>query len=323
MTPSARHLLQAAAALPAAAAVLCLFLAVRSGAPESSVPGARSAPAEASALTGGGHVPGSGAGGSALGESAAAALRAAMAPAPSAGGALAKRFRLAGTVLGTRPGESLAIIDDRSLVRQLVVSPGEEIAEGVALVSVSERSAVLSGESGEETLELEKSAPAPDAARRRGPSAPAEIGAGRGPSDAPAAPRTPREVAAERFGGREVFPGRWAYDRGKVVEYYEELRAQPERLLAIFDTMDPVWGANEDGSRRIDGYRVDVKGESDFFLAAGLEEGDVVLGVNSAPMNDRRRAEALIASFIEGRATTFVFEIERAGRRVKQVVEIE
>ncbi|MBR1835782.1 MAG: hypothetical protein IJ783_00700, partial [Kiritimatiellae bacterium] len=141
--------------------------------------------------------------------------------------------------------------------------------------------------------------------------------------DRPAARLSPREKAAERFGGREVFPGRWAYDRDKVVEYYEELRAEPERLLAVFDSMDPVWVENPDGTRGIDGYRVGVEGEAGLFAAAGLQDGDVVRRVNAAKMTDRRLAEAMIAAFVKGDASMFVFEIERGGEVFKQVFEIE
>ena len=94
-------------------------------------------------------------------------------------------------------------------------------------------------------------------------------------------------------------------------------------MLAVFDSMDPVYVEDADGQRRIEGYQVGVEGESDFFLAAGLEEGDIVRSVNSVLMARRDRAEALIAAFVEGRASMFVFEIERAGETKKLVFEIE
>ena len=108
-----------------------------------------------------------------------------------------------------------------------------------------------------------------------------------------------------------------------MIAYYEELRSQPERLLSVFDSMDPVYVEDPDGERRIEGYQVGVEGENDLFLAAGLEEGDVVRSVNSVLMARRDRAEALIAAFVEGRASMFVFEIERKGETKKLVFEIE
>ena len=45
--------------------------------------------------------------------------------------------------------------------------------------------------------------------------------------------------------------------------------------------------------------------------------------VNSVLMARRDRAEALIAAFVEGRASMFVFEVERKGETKKLVFEIE
>ncbi|MBQ3811814.1 MAG: hypothetical protein II839_13470, partial [Kiritimatiellae bacterium] len=138
------------------------------------------------------------------------------------------------------------------------------------------------------------------------------------------APKT-REEAAARFGGRETFPGRWTYDRGKVLDYYNELMSEPTlgRALGVFDSMEPVYVEDLDGERRIDGYRLQVQAEPELFLAAGLQEGDVVKSVNSMLMTNRRRAEDMIASFATGQGTMFVLEIERDGKVFKQLYEFE
>ena len=131
--------------------------------------------------------------------------------------------------------------------------------------------------------------------------------------------------AAARFGGRETFPGRWTYDRGKVLDYYNELMSEPTlgRALGVFDSMEPVYVEDLDGERRIDGYRLQVQAEPELFLAAGLQEGDVVKSVNSMLMTNRRRAEDMIASFATGQGTMFVLEIERDGKVFKQLYEFE
>ena len=87
--------------------------------------------------------------------------------------------------------------------------------------------------------------------------------------------------------------------------------------------MDPVWVEDADGERRIEGYRVGVEGEAELFAAAGLKDGDVVKSVNDLAMTRRDRAERMIATFIEGRGTMFVLEIERDGRTFKQVIDFE
>ena len=252
---------------------------------------------------------------------AISALCGVMEESPTGAGKLSARFRLAGTILGsteTGAGEPMAILDDREEVRQRVVVRSFEVVPGVVLSAVGSDFATLRGPGGEETLMLEKAQGA-----RKGDEKNGALGAAAS-LDVPASAGNDREKAAARFGGTEVFPDRWRFDRDKVVEYYEELRAEPERLLAVFDSMDPVYEENDEtGERTIGGYRVGVEGESDFFLAAGLENGDIVRKVNSLEMSRRDRAESLIAAFIEGRASMFVFEIERDGETKKVVFEIE
>ncbi len=63
----------------------------------------------------------------------------------------------------------------------------------------------------------------------------------------------------------------------------------------------------------IQGYRLEVKGEADFFRAAGLRENDVVRSVNGRKLANRTIAEAFISDFIQDRANAFVLDIERNG----------
>lgn len=225
-------------------------------------------------------------------------------------GELARRFRLAGTILSVSDiaaGEPMAIIDDRDTVTQRIVVRNGEVVPGVVLTQVKAESVVLSGPSGEEEIFLEKAT---------GEGAIASVGTHTvEPLDAGAAP--------EAFAGKQVFPNRWEFDRTALLDYYAELRNEPERLLSVFDSMDPVYVTDLDGERRITGYVVDVVGEADLFSAAGLANGDVVRSVNSVLMTNRRRAESFIKSFVEGKLTTFVLEVERNGETTKQVYMVK
>ena len=308
MTPPVRHLFHGLAACCAAAALFSLWVAARAlGAAAASAERAR--PAQAGPAQAGPPAPALLPEGGPL-----AGLAAVLAPAaPAEPGALARRFRLAGIVRGASEADALAILDDRVEVRQGIVPFRGEAAPGIVLVAVAESSVTLAGPDGEETIAIER-APRPVAAAKPSPAAAAA---------AAPEPEDGRAAAAARFGGREDFPGRWIYDRAKVLDYYEELRAEPERMLRVFDSMDPVYVTDADGERRIEGYRVGVEGEADLFAAAGLKDGDVVKSVNNLLMSRRDRAESLLSAFIEGRGSMFVFEIERDGRTFKQVVDFE
>ena len=228
-------------------------------------------------------------------------------------GTLANRFRLAGTVIDASDDDdtddTLAIIDDRTAVRQTIARVGNEIAPGVTLVKISASSIILSSPDGDEEIFMERTA----SATKAPPRSPALSDSAETPGD-----------FTKRLGGTEVFPGRWRFERDKVLEYYSELRDEPERLLTIFDTMDPVWiPLGDDGDLAIDGYVVNIKGEADFFAAAGLREGDIVKAVNNTHMSNRRRAENFITKFIQGETDTFVLEIERDGKIEKQAYVID
>lgn len=226
--------------------------------------------------------------------------------APSqASGGLARRFRLAGTLFGEGSDVAdipLAVIDDRVEVRQHLVRQGEELLEGIRLVDVKPGSILLEGPEGQAELFLER------ADARKG-------GFGSGSSNA--------DLAENRFGGQEVFPGRWSFSRDKLLDYYTELRAEPERLVAIFDSMEPLWKDGDPETHIIEGYQLNVQGEGAFFEAMGMKQGDIVRAVNSIKMSNRRRAERCIAAFVQGEESTFVFDIERNGTPEQQVYVFE
>ena len=224
-------------------------------------------------------------------------------------GELSCRFRLAGTILGVANSgadEPMAVIDDRIQVVQKVVRRNDLVAPGILLVQVKALSAILRGPAGDEEIFIDRGALSPNLTQET-----RVVRTSQGEKDT---------SSFEKFKGGEVFPGRWEFERGALLNYYSELRDEPERLLAVFDSLDPLY---EDNDGHITGYQLNVKGEADFFSAAGMKEGDKVRSVNSVPMTNRRRAEAFISAFVEGNATTFVMEIERDGKLSKRVYVIE
>ena len=223
-------------------------------------------------------------------------------------GTLAKRFRLVGTftVHGVGPvsPKRKAVLDDSKAQRQRIVSEGEAI-DDVAVVNVLADRVVLRDGTGEETLWLSfsKSSDNPAAG-------------GTGPREG-----TASELASETwndFGGRRVGEFQWVFKREAFANYYQELRDNPDRLVQVFDSMEPV----RDTQRRIEAYRLNVKGEAGFFDAVGMQQGDVVRRVNQMEMTSRQRAEYFISEFAKDRANAFVIDIEREGKPQKLIYQV-
>ena len=147
----------------------------------------------------------------------------------------------------------------------------------------------------------------------------------RGESRAAAAPdaRTVAEsppdegVVVTRF-GRQTESGTWSMDREALLAYYEELLDAPERLLQVFDSMQPIYTAN--GS--IEGYQLQTVGEAEFFEAVGFREGDKVRAVNTLAMTNRRRAEFFIRQVVENDLDAIVIDLERDGSPKRLVYEL-
>jgi type II secretory pathway component PulC len=220
----------------------------------------------------------------------------------------AGRFRLAGTYIasgGDGPDTRRAVLDDIRRGTQSVVSEGDALSDTSSVLRILHDRVILGRNGAEETLWL----------TFRGGSSRAATGAKETGESAGAALETP---VPDRFGGVRTGEYRWTFSRESLVAYYNELLGEPERLVSMFDTMKPVYST----SGTIEGYRVGLEGERDFFQSAGLRQDDVVRSVNSVPMTNRRRAEALIRQFAEGRASAYVFEIERGGSPQRLVYEI-
>lgn len=225
-----------------------------------------------------------------------------------AGGSLSGRFRLAGTFFAYSEGVSdtrKAILDDLLTGVQRIVSETERLGE-VEIVRIFRDRIVLRDGVGEEQLWLSFST---RRVARPGPPA--------GTNDLELA-KANVPVEANRFGGVQVGDNRWVFNRQALLDYYQELRDEPERLVKVFDSLKPVY----DNNRRISGYRLGIDGEREFFDATGLKEGDVVRAVNSMEMRNRRRAEFLIGQFVTGHANAFVFDVDREGESVKFTYEV-
>ncbi|MEI6563441.1 MAG: hypothetical protein WCO42_03930 [bacterium] len=122
-----------------------------------------------------------------------------------------------------------------------------------------------------------------------------------------------------KFGCVKVQDNRWQFRRKPLLDYYQELLDEPDRMVAVFDTMKPV----RDERNKITGYVVGLEGEKDFFDSIGLQQGDIVRSVNSLAMTNRRRAESFIDQFLKDRLSAVVLEVERGGVVTKQVYQMQ
>ena len=223
--------------------------------------------------------------------------------------AIEKRFRLAGFRLNARkPGNSSAIIEDREAGCQWMRRKGEKIADEVSIANVGTNSVALSTPYGVYSLYLS----------RKG-----AVG-GEGVSTAESEASDFSSGAVSRLVGAEVAPGSWKFRRGDMMAYFNEIKVRPERIGAVFDTLAPVWYTDEnDGKQKIEGYRVEICGEEDFFKAVGFKEGDIVREVNGIRMTNRYAAEELIRRFVYGDLHFAHIKMERDGEDILQTYDVE
>jgi len=218
------------------------------------------------------------------------------------------RFRLAGTFFaldeaGTNELRK-AILDDLTASNQMIVAEGQSVAD-ITVRSILKDHIIIARGSQTEELWLLFNQPQQTAIKT-------EIASQKTDSD------TGGTNTASRFGEKLIGKNRWIFDRKLVLDYYSELRDNPDRLVAVFDSLKPIYS---DGNN-ITGYRLGIEGESEFFKAVGFKEGDVVRSVNSLPMTNRRRAEYFIGEFVKDRANAFVIEVERDGRKDKLIYQV-
>lgn len=207
---------------------------------------------------------------------------------------LMRRFRLAGMFFEYTPKGSrkrLAILEDRDQDKQLIVREREQI-DDIEIANILRDHIVLITPFGEE-VRLMLSFTADEAFTAVGETSGTTDGA----------------TARNAFGGRSIGKNSWLLNRETMLEYYTRLYDEPERMVLLFDSLKPVYTA--DGW--IEGYKLGIEGERDFFDAMGLKEGDIVRQVNNVKMSNRKRAEFFVTQFVENEATAFALDVERAG----------
>lgn len=199
----------------------------------------------------------------------------------------------------------MAFIEERSTKRQRSYRAGDMLLDGCRVSEVRADCVVVSTPDGDETLRFDWAGTGAD-----------------GNSDGAASSSAPADSSSaffRRMGGSRKGTNQWFFARDAVLEYVDELKARPERLVAVFDSLAPVY---EDGGS-IGGYVLDVKGEKDFFDAAGLLQGDIVRKVNYIPMTNRMAAESLIRRFTSDADFDFItIEIERDGATMQQIYHV-
>ena len=221
-------------------------------------------------------------------------------------GELSARYRLAGVFMiltdeGRGGGENrCAILDDLQTKEQVLAAEGEW-AGAVRVARVERDHVVLSDGEREERLDLA-----------------AGTGAGGAKAGGAAAAGRPEErkvLETNRFGSR-VGETRWEINRQAVMDYYQEMMDNPERLASLFLAME----ADRDAEGKVAGYRLNASvGEKEFYEQVGLRDGDVVRTVNSMRMTSQRRAEFFIGEFVQNRLGAVVIDVERNGEPKKLV----
>jgi hypothetical protein len=119
--------------------------------------------------------------------------------------------------------------------------------------------------------------------------------------------------------GKLLKENSWMLERGKLMDYYYELMDEPERMLDVFDSFEPIYTGK---GKKIEGYRITVRGEDKFFKEIGLKEGDVIRKVNSLKMTNRRRAEFFIKQVVANKLSAVVIDLERDGKPERLVYQI-
>jgi len=213
------------------------------------------------------------------------------------------RYRLAGTFFLEGAGDSQrrAIVDDIAKRYQAIVSEGDRLEDAVVL-KIFRDHIILQTASGSRELWVEFTPVMSDARMTVSTN---QV--------------TAQSGSTNKFGCIQVQENRWRFSRKPILDYYQELLDEPDRMVALFDTMKPV----RDEQNKITGYVVGIEGEKDFFETMGLRQGDIVRSVNSFPMTNRRRAEAFIDQFLKNQMNVVVLDVERGGQTVKQVYQVQ
>lgn len=213
----------------------------------------------------------------------------------------AKAFRFAGTFFLSGAGGTeirKAVLGIVKEGRQIIASEGELVGD-VTVARIFQDRVVL--ERGSERAELRLSF----------------ASAGVAPGDEPDGGAEGGDGTVSRF-GEQIRSDSWVLKRSALLAYYKELLDAPERLLQVFDSLKPLY----DAGGKIEGYRLGIEGEREFFGAVGFNEGDVVRKVNSLDMTSRNRAEFFIKQVVDSKLSAVVIDIERGGASRRLVYQV-
>jgi len=220
----------------------------------------------------------------------------------TAGSSASDRFRLAGTfsIEGFGVSQPKAILDDTVKHDQFIVVEGDRL-DDVTIKKIFYDHVILDTPTGSRDIWMEFS------------------GQSQTSSVSVVSTQTVATISGtNKFGCVKVQDNRWQFSRKPLLDYYQELLDEPDRMVAVFDTMKPV----RDEQNKITGYVVGLEGEKDFFDAVGLQQGDILRSVNSVEMTNRRRAESFIDQFLKDKLNAVVLEVERGGKVTKQVYQM-
>jgi len=225
------------------------------------------------------------------------------------GGSMGDRYRYAGSFSSlswNNQGEMMttrkAILDDLVQKKQFMALV-DQVFDGIRVISIERKQIVLEENARQEILRLGFMQVLPMA----GTSDQKNKNDDTRFEDMPALDRS-------RFGKR-IGETRWVLKRDAIMEYYQELIEDPQRIASMYLSLKPIW----DETNNVEGYYLGQEGENDFFSAMGFQEGDVVRKVNSMRMVSQRRAEYLLKEFSDSTLNTFVFDIERKGKKQKMI----
>ena len=221
-------------------------------------------------------------------------------------------LRLAGTFMtysnsgepenGT--GFRIAIIDNLKTHKQSMVQK-EEVFDGFRVLSVFESYVELSKD--DEVFELHanmQQANPPETTIQADEKEKEPTGFG----DMPA-------LETNRFGKR-IGENRWVFSRKAIMDYYEEVVNDPERVVEMYKSF--TTDRNKETDER-QGFLLAPAGERDFFNAVGLQNGDVIRKVNSMNMLSQRRAEFMLTEFVNHNLNAVVIDVDREGKEEKMI----
>lgn len=197
--------------------------------------------------------------------------------------------------------QSLALVDDVRGERQLMVREGEALGP-FTVARIEPDRITLEREGRRWTLALPGTL-APRSASDAGP-------------DKPPAPVRFEDLPAletSRF-GKKVSDNQWVLRRRALLDYAGEIVNNPLRATRLYRSF-----RQEERDDEPVGFRLDPKGERDFFRDMGLGSDDVILKVNSMRMKNQTRAEYLVGEFMKARMSAVVLDVERDGEVSKQI----